>query len=207
MESQQEKLLCAPAIPSFPSYVMFDLEGMPPYLDEIENIYLWGIQVFGTNPSGFMPAVAGFGPDGDRDCWLAFLENAKKIFDTWGDIPFVHWASYEKTKLNLYIDRYGDPDRIADRVKTNLLDLLTVARNSIILPVPSFSLKVIEKYIGFKRSQTEFGGQWAMAMFIEATETSDESKRNQLMGEILKYNEEDLEAMWAVFQWLRAKAH
>jgi predicted RecB family nuclease len=109
--------------------------------------------------------------------------------------------------LNLYIDRYGDADGIADRVKTNLLDLLTVARNSIILPVPSFSLKVIEKYIGFKRSQTEFGGQWAMAMFIEATETSDESKRNQLMGEILKYNEEDLEATWAVFQWLRAKAH
>jgi predicted RecB family nuclease len=91
-------------------------------------------------------------------------------------------------------------------VKTNLLDLLTVARNSIIVPVPSFSLKVIEQYIGFKRSQSEFGGQWAMAMFIGATETSDESKRKQLMDEILKYNEEDLAATWAVFQWLKAKA-
>jgi len=152
-----------------------------------------------------MPAVAGFGPDRDRDCWFAFLENAKKVFNTCGIVPFVHWASYEKTKLNLYISRYGDPDGIADRVKTNLLDLLTVARNSIILPVPSFSLKVIEQYIGFKRSQSEFGGQWAMAMFVEATETSDESKRKQLMDEILKYNEEDLAATWAVFQWLRAK--
>ena len=153
-----------------------------------------------------MPAVTGFGPDGDRDCWLAFLSNAKKVFDTCGDIPFVHWASYEKTKLNLYIARYGDTEGIADRVKANLLDLLTVAKNSIVLPVPSFSLKVIEKYIGFKRSQSEFGGQWAMAMFIEATETSDEAKRKQLMGEILKYNEEDLAATWAVFEWLRAKA-
>jgi predicted RecB family nuclease len=207
METQQEKILCAPAIPLFPNYVMFDLEGMPPYLDEIENIYLWGMQVFGTNPSAFMTAVAGFGADGDRDCWLAFLENAKRVFATYGDIPFVHWASYEKTKLNLYISRHGDPDGIADRVKTNLLDLLTVAKNSIVLPVPSYSLKVIEKYIGFKRSQSEFGGQWAMAMFIEATETSDESKRKELMGEILKYNEEDLGATWAVFEWLRAKAH
>ena len=67
-------------------------------------------------------------------------------------------------------------------------------------------MKVIEKYIGFKRSQSEFGGQWAMATFIEATETSDESKRKQLMDEILKYNEEDLAATWAVFEWLRAKA-
>jgi predicted RecB family nuclease len=49
------------------------------------------------------------------------------------------------------------------------------------------------------------GGQWAMAMFVEATETSDESKRKQLMDEILKYNEEDLAATWAVFEWLRAK--
>src|ERR1019366_9830706 len=104
-----------------------------------------------------------------------------KVFDTCGDIPFVHWASYEKTKLNLYVARYGDTEGIAGRVKANLLDLLTVAKNSIVIPVPSFSLKVIEKYIGFKRSQTEFGGQWAMAMFIEGVETSDESKRKQLM--------------------------
>jgi predicted RecB family nuclease len=205
MEKQEEKILCAPAIPHFPNYVMFDLEGMPPHLDEIENIYLWGMQVYGENPSEFMPAVTGFGPDGDRDCWLAFLENAKRVFTACGNIPFVHWASYEKTKLNLYIARYGDAEGIADRVKANLLDLLTVAKNSIILPVPSFSLKIIEQYIGFKRSQSEFGGQWAMATFIEAVETSDESKRKQLMDEILKYNREDLAATWAVFEWLRGK--
>jgi predicted RecB family nuclease len=79
METRQEKVLSVPAIPSFPSYVMFDLEGMPPHLDEIEKIYLWGMQVFGTNPSAFMPAVAGFGPEGDQDCWFAFLENAKRV--------------------------------------------------------------------------------------------------------------------------------
>jgi predicted RecB family nuclease len=44
-----------------------------------------------------------------------------------------------------------------------------------------------------------------MAMFIEATETSDESKRKQLMDDILKYNEEDLAATWAVFEWLRGR--
>ncbi|MGB7436994.1 MAG: hypothetical protein WBR26_11560 [Candidatus Acidiferrum sp.] len=38
-----------------------------------------------------------------------------------------------------------------------------------VLPLPSLSLKVVEEYIGFKRSQTEYGGDWSMAMFIEAT--------------------------------------
>ena len=46
-----------------------------------------------------------------------------------------------------------------------------------------------------------------MAAFIEGTETSDEVKRKQLMDEILKYNEEDLGATWAVFEWLKTKAH
>jgi predicted RecB family nuclease len=33
----------------------------------------------------------------------------------------------------------------------------------------------------------------------------DEAKRDSLMAEILKYNEEDLAATWAVFEWLRKK--
>ena len=44
-----------------------------------------------------------------------------------------------------------------------------------------------------------------MAQFILATETEDEGERNQRMSEILKYNEEDLAATWAVFEWLRHK--
>lgn len=45
-----------------------------------------------------------------------------------------------------------------------------------------------------------------MAQFIRATETDDEAKRNALMADILKYNEEDLAATWAVFEWLRGKS-
>ena len=42
-----------------------------------------------------------------------------------------------------------------------------------------------------------------MATFIEATETEDKAKRADLMGQILAYNEEDLAATWAMFEWLR----
>jgi len=206
MEKQQEKILAVPAISPLPNYVMFDLEGMPPQFDELDRIYLWGMQVFGVKPTKFMPSVAEFGTNGDKEGWLSFLENAERLFRYYGDLPFVHWASYEKTYLDRYIKRFGDVDGIAARVKANLLDLLTVARDSVVLPVPSFSLKVIEKYVGYKRTQTEYGGDWSMAMFIEAVETSDETKRNELMGEILKYNREDLEATWAVFKWLKSKS-
>jgi len=205
MEKNQETVLAAPAIPPSKNYVMFDLEGMPPHLDELDKIYLWGMQVFGENPSEFKVALSSFGAEGDRNGWIGFLDRAKQIFETYGDIPWVHWAPYEETYLRRYAGRFGDSEGIAARVEANLLDLLTVTRESVVLPLPSLSLKVVEDYVGFVRKEAEYGGAWAMATFIEATETSDEAKRKELMDKIVAYNKEDLEATWAVFQWLRSK--
>lgn len=206
MLSGREVVLNTPVIPQHDNYVMFDLEGMPPHLDELDKIYLWGMQVFGKAQGKFMPAVAGFGENGDREGWNQFLKNAQSIFQQFGDIPFVHWHHYEKTHLNQYVERFGDSEGIAARVRSNLLDLLPVARESVLLPLSSYSLKEVEKYVGFKRSQTEYGGSWSIAKYIEATETHDENSRINLVGEILTYNQEDLAATWAVFEWLRSKA-
>jgi predicted RecB family nuclease len=205
MEKNQEIVMAVPAIPPHKNYVMFDLEGMPPHLNELDKIYLWGMQVFGEKPSDFMFALSDFGSDGDREGWVKFLDNANRIFETYGDIPFVHWASYEQTHLLRYAGRYGDIGGIASRVARNLLDLLTIARESVVLPLSSFSLKVVEDHVGFERKEAEYGGAWAMATFIEATETGDDGKRKALMEKILNYNKEDLEATWAVFEWLRSR--
>lgn len=185
---------------------MFDLEGMPPHLDELDKVYLWGMQVFGRTQSEFMPAVAGFGEDGDREGWSDFLAKAELLFREFGNIRFVHWHHYERTHITKYIQRFGDRQGIAARVLENLLDLHPIALRSVLLPLPSYSLKVVEKYVGFKRSQDEYGGSWSMAKYIEATETRDEHLRNQLLDQILLYNKEDLAATWAVFEWLRSKA-
>jgi predicted RecB family nuclease len=205
LTTKQERLLASPALPVSENFVMFDLEGLPPQLDDLEKIYLWGMQVYGKKPSQFMGVTSGFGVNGDREGWERFLQTADAIFTEYGDIPFVHWHHYERTHIKQYIDRYGDPNGVADRVLSNLLDLLPVMKKAIVLPLPSYSLKEVEKYIHFERTQEEYGGTWAMAQFILATETNDEDERNARMDEILKYNEEDLAATWAVFEWLRNK--
>lgn len=205
MLSRKEILLHPPEIPESACYVMFDLEGMPPHLDELDKIYLWGTKVFGKVEGKFLPAVAGFGEHGDREGWNQFLANAEAIFTEFGDIPFVHWHHYEKTHIDKYVQRYGDPKGVAARVLKNLLDLLPVARDCILLPLTSYSLKVVEKYAGFERSQKEYGGSWSIAKYIEATETQDKKLRDELIGQILLYNEEDLAATWKVLQWLKKK--
>ena len=205
LTSGEEMLLQNPSIPDHQNYCMFDVEGLPPHLKEDEKIYLWGIQVFGDKPSEYKAALAGFGSNGDQECWDDFLSKAKAIFDEHGDIPFVHWSSYEKSRLSSYMKRYGDSNGIADRIDKNLLDLYGITRKSIVLPLPSYSLKIVEKYIKFERKLEEYGGDWAIAKYIEAVETEDEEKRKEVMDEIVAYNKEDLEATWAVLTWLKQK--
>lgn len=193
-------------LPENVNLVMFDIEGFPPHLDELEKIYLWGLQVYGQQQKSYMPALSTIGSDGDRVGWEKFLATCQSIFDGYGDIPFVHWSTYEKTKIQLYIERYGDNSGIAQRILDNLFDLRPVTKDSIVLTEPSYSLKVVEKLAGFKRSQDEYGGTWAMAKYIEAVETEDPDVRDEIINDILKYNEEDLAAMWAVFQWLKKQS-
>jgi predicted RecB family nuclease len=203
--SGEEALRQQPAIPERPNYVMFDLEGLPPQLDELDKIYLWGLQVFGEEPSDYLSATAGFGADGDRQGWEDFLGKAQTIFEHYGDLPFVHWHHYERVRLDVYVQRYGDPNGIAARVRKNLLDLLRITQDAITLPLPSYSLKVVERYVGFKRTQDEYGGDWAMAQYIKATETDDEKLRAEVLDQLYRYNREDLEATWAVLEWLKGK--
>jgi predicted RecB family nuclease len=107
----------------------------------------------------------------------------------------------------MYIQRFGDPKRIARRIRRNLLDLLPVTQSSVALPLPSYSLKVVEKYVGFRRTLEEANGDWAMATYIEATETEDEERRTELYQRVLDYNREDLAATWAVLSWLRSRSN
>ena len=203
MLENREIVIGRPALPVSANYVMFDLEGLPPQLDELDKIYLWGLKVCGERPGAFHCSLAEPGVRGDKAGWERFLTLASDLFLEYGDIPFVHWHHYERTKIKAYIERYGDRDGIAERVLSRLVDLLPITAAAVVLPGPSYSLKVVEQHVGFQRSQDEYGGEWSIAKYIEAVESEDEQKRTALLNEIIKYNEEDLQATWAVFEWLR----
>jgi predicted RecB family nuclease len=201
------------SLPRSDLLVMLDLEAVSPQFEEAEKVYLWGAQVCGTGRAGaregpiapYAPAVAGFGPSGDREGWELFLSNCRAILESHGDIPFVHWSAYEKTKIKGYIERYGDAEGTATRVLRCCFDLMEAVKKALVLPVYSYSLKVIEGLAGFARTQKEFGGDWSIARYIRAAESTDADFRERIMREILTYNEEDLRAMWAVFLWAKAK--
>jgi predicted RecB family nuclease len=131
------------------------------------------------------------------------------------DLTFVHYHTYERTKIELYRRRYEDPSGVAEQVLKRLFDLHRATTDAVVLPIYSYSLKVVERYVGFLRPGLEnvaapgreatacAAGQWAMAKYIEATETGDPTARSEVLAQIKAYNNEDLNATWAVLAWLR----
>jgi hypothetical protein len=100
------------------------------------------------------------------------------------NLRFIHWGNYERTKIESYLERFPDPTGTAARVLELLVDLLLVVRKSVVLPLPSYGLKVVEKYVGFERRLAEYQGSLAMARYIEACETSDPAAREAIMSSV-----------------------
>ena len=91
----------------------------------------------------------------------------------------------------------------AAKVLESLLDLHPITKATVAMPIPSYSLKVVEKAVGFERQVDDVAkGDESIVAFTEACETEDLARREEIMEAIRAYNEEDLEATWAVQQWL-----
>jgi len=204
--SGREEVFATPDVLLSDNYAVFDSEGLPPQFDELDKVYVWGMQVYGTLPSPYTAAMATGDPDGDRIGWVGFLTEAAALFEYYGDIPFVHWLDDERRAIDRYVARYGDPDGVAARVLANMIDLEVVMRESIAVPLPSNSLKAISKYAGSKRDLDQYGRDWSLAKYIEVVETGDEFQRSGLVGQVQSNNREDLEATNAVLRWLLSRA-
>jgi hypothetical protein len=56
------------------------LEGVPPDLEGVEEIFLWGMKVCGSATSQFQYSCTLPGESDDAATWFAFLDLAKQIF-------------------------------------------------------------------------------------------------------------------------------
>jgi len=102
VEDRPIRLDDAPPLPAGPSFAMLDLEALPPRLDDLDRVYLWGVKVFGERPSGYLAAQAGFGPDGDREGWVEFLAMAGRLFAEHGpDLPLESKGSPKRCSESL----------------------------------------------------------------------------------------------------------
>ncbi len=115
-----------------------------------------------------------------------------------------HYHSYEPSHMLDLSSRHGTREAELDELLRGgrFVDLLPVVRRGLVLPLGSRSLKAIEPLMGFKR-----GGELkAAAGSIVYYERWIESREQKWLDDIEKYNEEDVRATAALFDWLKGLA-
>jgi len=201
--TQQPILTQQPPLPDTRHWLMFDVEGVPARPGQPEKVYLWGMYLMGEQEQNLQLISQTLNREADRDNWFAFLERVRELFDTYGDLPFVHWGSFEPYCIKLYTKRFGDRRGVARRIQANLLDFFELLKASVVVPIPSYSLKVLEKYVGFERSDQDTGGYWSVVNYLKSISTKNQARREEIMSQLLAYNCSDLEAMWHIMVWFQ----
>jgi uncharacterized protein len=192
----QSFLLSPRQLPSAPVELYFDIEAAP----DFDLIYLHGVLVVdhrrGTEV--FHPLLAEAVTD-ERQAWDQFLDLVLQF----PDAPIYHFCPYEAQTARKLTEQYGslgvgDLHRLLDR----FVDIHWAVTEAVTLPVESYALKHIARWMGFQWRDSEANGAQSICWYNDWLVTGDRA----YLEAILRYNEDDCRATYHVKRWLTAFA-
>ncbi len=194
----------SPDLPAGRPIVWLDFEGVMDLIDNALPIYLWGLAVDrGSEDLETEAILADTWPEGNEQAWRRFLDRASEILTRWPDSRWVHYHHYEKDWIRRYAAAFGDPGGVVPRLQRALWDLnLEGLGRWVRLPLRSYSIKFVARYVGFDWSNPESGSLWSVVQYQKARATPDPAARQALLDAIVRYNGDDLMAMRAVWRWI-----
>ncbi|MBI3591777.1 MAG: TM0106 family RecB-like putative nuclease [Candidatus Melainabacteria bacterium] len=126
------------------------------------------------------------------------LEDEEKLFNDFvlflnnhSECNFYHYGHYEQSIFDSKWDKLP---------KVNLINLEKVVKDSIIMPVTSYSLKNIAKVLGFRWKNKEASAIQSMCWYSNYLETKDKA----YLDLSIQYNKDDCLALLFVKNWLLA---
>ena len=189
--SQEPLVLKKPNFPEVKYEVYFDIES-----DPTRDIhYLLGVLVKDTNTNSTEYKYF-FANNKEEEplIWKKFLDFLVGL----DDFVIYHYAYMEKVVFDLFALKYGAPSGLISKFKENTIDLYIHTVESVVLPLYFYSLKDVAGYIGYKWDDPEAGGAESVVWYNEWLET----KSDNLLKKLLKYNEDDVRATLAIKEWL-----
>ena len=177
--------------------IFFDIEGDPLYRADRGLEYLFGF---------YVPAedryVAFWAKDAaeERRAFEACVDFITARLTQYPDMHVYHYAAYERTALGRLMGQFASRENEIDRFFTIglFVDLFAVVRQALWISQPSYSLKKIESFYGWRRETETKGGADSIVMFESWLATSDDA----LLADIERYNEDDCRSTHALLVWL-----
>lgn len=183
-------ILAAEDLPGAEVELYFDIEAAP----DKDLVYLHGILVVDTQTHAetFIPLVARE-PESEAAAWNQF----QHVIAHYPDSPVYHFCPYEAQTVRRLAERYGsiiDIDELLER----FVDIHKRIVDSVTLPIESYALKHIARWIGFEWRDSSANGAQSICWYDNWLTSQNE----QYLNDILKYNEDDCRATYWVKRWL-----
>lgn len=176
-------------LPEVTYELYFDIEDDPTQ----EFVYLHG--VYERTPSGerFLDFTAKDNtPEAEKAAWQGFWDYIRSLPQD--DFAVYYYSAHEKTTYRKMQREY--PDVISEEevegffANPNVIDLYSVVLKQTDWPLPSYSIKELAVYLGFKWRDETPSGALSIQWFNEYLKTKDE----KILTRILEYNEDDCKA-------------
>lgn len=184
-------LLTEDELPTHAVELYFDIEAAP----EQNLVYLHGVLVVDRHQQTdtFYPLLAD-APDQEEAIW-------QKLWDLiwqYPDAPIFHFCPYEVQTVRRLAERYNDSLHDLDRVLDRFVDLHERVTRVATLPVESYALKPIARWLGFNWRDADANGAQSIYWYAQWLQTGD----RQFLDAIVRYNEDDCRATYRVKEWL-----
>jgi predicted RecB family nuclease len=174
-----------------PVELYFDIEAQPDlYLN-----YLLGVLVVDrqANTEQFYSFLAE-GPEEEQLIWQQFLD----LVWQYPEAPIYHFCVYEFDTVKRLAKLYNTPYSSVRPVLSRFVDVYEQLTQSVALPVESYALKAIARWLGFEWRDKDASGAKCIYWYDQWLETGDRT----LLEIIQRYNEDDCRATRNVKDWL-----
>jgi predicted RecB family nuclease len=178
-------------LPIAPIELYFDIEAEP----ELNLDYLHGVLVVDryNNTEKYYEFLAESAAE-EGVAWSQFLE----LMWTYPIAPIFHFCDYEVKTFKRLAKLYNTPAYLWKPVLKRFVDIHKYVTQKAIMPVESYALKPIARWLGFEWRDAKANGAQCVCWYDDWLKTGDRS----LLEAIVRYNEDDCRATYVVKDWL-----
>ena len=169
----------------------FDIEAQP----DLDLNYLLGVLVVNkrTNTERFYSFLAEKLED-EESIWRQFVD----LVSQYPDAPIYHFCIYEFDTVKRLAKLYHTPYSSVIPILSRFVDVYEELITNVALPIESYALKAIARWLGFEWRDSEASGAKCIYWYDQWLQTSDRA----LLEIIQRYNEDDCRATRSVKDWL-----
>lgn len=181
----------AELLPTAPIELYFDIEAEP----TLNLIYLHGVVVVDrqANTQTFHALLAER-PEDEVLVWHQLLE----LFKRYPAAPIFHFCPFEVQTVERLAKLYGTPHSHIKPLLERFIDVHERITRLVTLPVESYALKQIARWLGFDWRDPAANGAQSICWYAQWLSTGDRAH----LDAILTYNEDDCLATHHIKEWL-----